>query len=180
MQAVSLAVDGKPFPLWLQHPMGLIEVASRISPQFKSNMLEALRRNNGKLSILFYSDEITPGNVIASRNERKAHGIYWSVLEFGWPLLSSELAWFTIGAIRSSVVDNISGGISYVMRMALKKFFGAPDGADLRNGVHIKIGGELHLVHGSLGILIHDERAHKFSLHAKGASGKKPCTLCKK
>eukprot|EP00959_Pyramimonas_sp_CCMP1952_P042865 896903-Pyramimonas_sp.AAC.1 len=163
--------------VWIQHPLGFLERACAEAESFKELMLETVRKH-GTLSIILYSDEVTPGNVLSNRNKRKFHALYWSIKEFGWPLLSNELLWFTVTSLRSSLVNQISGGVSNLARVALKAFFGYPSRADLRHGVHLNIGGERVLVSGSLSILVQDERAHKFMTHCKGAGGIKPCCLC--
>eukprot|EP00959_Pyramimonas_sp_CCMP1952_P225738 4720370-Pyramimonas_sp.AAC.1 len=64
------------------------------------------------------------------------------------------------------------------MKHALKYFFNRPNGPDLRNGVRLLIDGQTYLLHGKVGSMIQDERAHKFILSCKGATGIKPCCLC--
>ena len=41
-------------------------------------------------SIILYSDGVTPGNVLASTNNRKLECIYWSFAELGFVALSHE------------------------------------------------------------------------------------------
>ena len=79
------------------------------------------------------------------------------------------------------MVNSLPGGLSEVFKHALKLFFGAPAGKDLRRGVPFNIGadGEQRLIVGRLGVMIQDERAHKFTFQCKGAGGHKLCCLCK-
>ena len=44
--------------------------------------------------LLLYSDEVTPGNVMASINRRKFQAVYFSFMEFGSVALSHEEAWW--------------------------------------------------------------------------------------
>eukprot|EP00959_Pyramimonas_sp_CCMP1952_P115209 2408318-Pyramimonas_sp.AAC.1 len=83
-------------------------------------------------------------------------------------------------AARSSVVSELPGGLSQLLKYCARWFHGAGEGKpDLRHGITIQLGGETVLVHGSIGMLTQDERAHKHSLHAKGATGVKICAMCK-
>jgi hypothetical protein len=49
---------------------------------------------------VLYSDEVVPGNVLASNNRRKVWVVYASFLEFGPMHLADEDAWFCISATR--------------------------------------------------------------------------------
>ncbi|CAK0862231.1 unnamed protein product [Prorocentrum cordatum] len=64
--------------VWIQHPLGFSERASAEAESFKELILETVRRH-GTLPIIFYSDEVTPGNVLSNRNKRKFHAPYWSI-----------------------------------------------------------------------------------------------------
>eukprot|EP00959_Pyramimonas_sp_CCMP1952_P396948 8317272-Pyramimonas_sp.AAC.1 len=58
-------------------------------------------------------------------------------------------------------------------------FYGGPLGPDIRKGVTITLGGPPVLIHGDPGSLFEDERAHTYMTMCKGASGIKPCVLCR-
>eukprot|EP00959_Pyramimonas_sp_CCMP1952_P203085 4247107-Pyramimonas_sp.AAC.1 len=65
------------------------------------------------------------------------------------------------------------------MRAALRLFFGQSSSKpDLRRGITIAVGNRPALLHGELEILIRDERAHKYAMHLKEATGIKVCMLC--
>ena len=59
--------------------------------------------------LIYYSDEVTPGNQLAHKHARKVQAIYFSFLEFG-PMLSNEDLWFTATLVASSNVSRIKGG----------------------------------------------------------------------
>jgi hypothetical protein len=46
--------------------------------------------------LIIYTDEVTPGNPLATNNKRKFHAVYWSFLELGMNALCREEAWFCI------------------------------------------------------------------------------------
>eukprot|EP00959_Pyramimonas_sp_CCMP1952_P029114 610526-Pyramimonas_sp.AAC.1 len=104
--------------------------------------------------------------------------MYWTIGNFGYPILSNEDSWFTISAARSTLIDRLPGGASEAIKYMLKTFFGLPVGPDLRHGVTICIDGRPRVVWGSLKTVIQDERAHKFCFHMKGATAHKLCGLC--
>ena len=81
-------------------------------------------------SLILYSDEVTPGNVLAVRNDRKFHGIYFSFIELGVNALSREESWFVLVVEFSNTVNELSAGISQVFSKCIRYFFQA-DGFNL-------------------------------------------------
>ena len=71
-------------------------------------------------SLIFYSDEIVPGNVLSADTSRKLQMCYVSFAEFGPVNLAKEHAWFVVFATRSSVVTRIAGGMSQVTAQILR------------------------------------------------------------
>ena len=112
--------------------------------------------------ICLYGDEVTPGNPVAVVNDRKVWVIYFSFLELGCVALSAEELWFTGLVCRTSVVGEISSGISQVYGGFLKLFFGTL-GADLSAGgiVFRNRNGGLVRLFADLGMVLQDGGAHK-------------------
>eukprot|EP00959_Pyramimonas_sp_CCMP1952_P444195 9299956-Pyramimonas_sp.AAC.1 len=106
---------------------------------------------------------------------------FLQVRQYGFPELSCESLWATICTLRSSGEKQIPGGMSEVMKLVLKQFFGRPSGPDLRGGVLLNLQGDggPRLVHGELSMLLADERGHTFALQCKGGQGHKTCLFCK-
>jgi hypothetical protein len=127
---------------------------------------------------VLYSDEIVPGNTLSHDNKRKIQVIYWSFLQFGPAALASEEFWITLTAIRSSLVSDMAGGMSYVFRRLLPSFFDASS-HDFRAGIAVQVGLDVRLVFGILDMIVSDESALRQTWLCKGASGTRPCMLCK-
>ena len=73
----------------------------------------------------------------------------------------------TICVIRSTEEHKLAGGMTEVLKLILKHFFGRPNGPDLRDGIVLNLPDGPRLVHGELSMLLADERGHKFTLQAK-------------
>ena len=73
--------------------------------------------------LVAYTDEVTPGNPLAQKNNRKFQAFYWSFLEFGVSALSREEAWFTAITEYSVHVSGLSAGLSQVVGSIFKLFF---------------------------------------------------------
>jgi hypothetical protein len=181
LQTVSVkGTSRQSLQIHVQHPLAMLAATVEKSTRFRELLRATLQQHNNRISICLYSDEITPGNVLATRNDRQIQAIYWTIIQLGAAALSDEANWFTISAIQSSTVKQLSGGMSQVFKVLLRLFFGKPDGHDLRDGVVLPIPGDSshRLIFGSLGLLVQDERAHKEATYMKGASGNKICGLC--
>ena len=131
--------------------------------------------------LALYSDEVTPGNVLAAVQRRKVWVIYWSFLELGH-YLHHEDVWLPMVAVPPLSVKKVSAGISQVFCQAIKFFFGmGPGGHDLRAGIRLQgpDGAAFRLV-ATLSMFLQDGGAQKLVWWCKSDSGTRPCMLCKK
>eukprot|EP00959_Pyramimonas_sp_CCMP1952_P050772 1060802-Pyramimonas_sp.AAC.1 len=58
LQSSTIDVDGTPIDIWVQSPLGFLEVACRSSSEFQALLLDRLEKSGGVLPVLVYSDEI--------------------------------------------------------------------------------------------------------------------------
>ena len=127
-----------------------------------------------------YTDEVTPGNPLAQKNNRKFQAFYWSFLEFGVSALSREEAWFSTAITEYSVhVSGLSAGLSQVVGSIFKLFFS--EGINLAvTGVLLDFDGHTSVrLWAVLGGMLQDGGAHKAVWHSRGDSASKFCILCK-
>ena len=78
---------------------------------------------HGFLNLIWYIDEVTPGNVLSPDNKRKSQCLYVSVMEFGIDVLCKTAAWLPVALLRSSVVKRVAGGVSCCCRLLLESWF---------------------------------------------------------
>jgi hypothetical protein len=161
----------------------LLFVAFNSCGGFHTYMAERLQAHPSSVdnpwSLVLYTDEITPGNVLAPDNKRKIQAIYVSFMELEPHMLSREEAWFTIGTIRSKTVKSLHGGMSQLIGAILKHLFIgivslSATGVCLQHGNRqmVRLFARLHCI-------IQDGNAHKELFHCKGSSGTKFCMLCR-
>ena len=126
-----------------------------------------------------YTDEVTPGNPLAQKNNRKFQAFYWSFLEFGVSALSREEAWFTATTEYSVHVSGLSAGLSQVVGSIFKLFFS--DGINLAvTGVLLDFDDHTSVrLWAVLGGMLQDGGAHKAVWHSRGDSASKFCIPCK-
>ena len=87
--------------------------------QVRSNRPSSFRR---PWNIVIYSDEVTPGDPVKPRNDRKFQTVYWSFMEFGNTALSHEEAWFCMMTEYSHVINEVQAGMSQVFAQIINPF----------------------------------------------------------
>ena len=168
----------------IAHPMALLWKATKECSSFRNLFLDRLQSNppsiDNPLGLIIYTDEVTPGDPLAPMNLRKFHIIYWTFMELGFNALSREESWFTVAAPHSTVVNELSAGLSQVMAAVLTAFFPS-DGMNFQTtGVLLDFG-----EHGSFRVwarvagFLMDGGAHKYVWHSRGDGASKFCLLCK-
>ena len=160
------------------HPLALIYHLCAVSLQFKEFMSDKLRETkcgwNKQWSIIVYGDEVGPGNALKHYNKRKLHCVYYTFAELGTRALTSEWFWFTLVVCRSSVIEQIDGGVGAFYAAMLQTFFGRSANFTT-SGVLI---GSC-MLYATLEHLISDMDEYKHMLDLKGHNGLFPCLFCK-
>ena len=136
------AVDdnGDPQEIALVNPFAFIQLAIKRCILFKAFLLNVFRQCGNRITIVLYSDEISPGQVLVARVPRKTQTIYWSLFEFGSYILSQEDAWFPLATVRSDDVATISAGMSQLAKLAMQQFFGVSEmESDLTDLTFVKV-----------------------------------------
>ena len=130
---VALPMLGRAEPLVLElvNPAAMLSLACTTSAEFGARVarLVASTRPTPQrpCRTAVYTDEITPGNQLRSRNPRKIHAVYWTLLDLGMELLSDDSMWFVLAVVRSGVVNDMPDGLSCFMRIALNLFYSPAD-----------------------------------------------------
>jgi hypothetical protein len=132
-----------------------------------------------ELSIIFYLDEVTPGDPLKPDLKRKFYAYYISFAEFGPEVLFKEEVWLTVAVLRTTMLDGVQAGVSGATRQLLHQMF-LGDVPNFTTGVAIDLkhlGAKLF--RGRLRHFIADAAALKYLFDIKGASGLKNCIECR-
>ena len=109
------------------NPAAMLYTAVRENGSYSSMLQEALRVRpstpDEPWRFAVYSDEVTPGNVMAPDNLRRVWIFYWALLALSMQSLYTEDAWYLLCAKRSSEVSKVPGGVSAIMAACLEAFF---------------------------------------------------------
>ena len=160
------------------HPLALIWYLCSVSLQFKEFMSDKLRETScgwqKPWKLILYGDEVGPGNNLKHYNKRKLHCVYWSFAELGTRALSSEWFWFTLVVCRSTVINEVDGGVGAFFTAMLQILFGR-SASFTTSGVLIGSA----MLYATLGHVIADMDEFKHMFDLKGHNGLFPCLFCK-
>ena len=165
-------LDGSTVPLKVCSPQRVLQHFVQEAPVIKELVRRKLEQHGANIwRLLVYHDEVTPGNVLRPDNKRKICVLYMSFAEFEL-LLRDELMWFPVAVARHDTISNTKGGLSGVLLCMFQSFF-----ADMHAGIYLAC---LRVVlQFRFSNMIADEDALRAAWSVKGASGIRPCMLCK-
>ena len=127
--------------------------------------------------LVFYLDEVTPGNPMKQENSRKIWGIYLTFRELGKARLSQTKFWLPMACLRTIICKETLHGLTSVVRLLLRSLFVGPEGWSTA-GVLVGLD-EPRILFAVLGNLLGDEAALNRVCSSKGAGGIVPCVICK-
>ena len=160
------------------NPFTLLEHVCKRSVKF-SKLLQDTTNHSSELQ--FYCDEFTPGNALRTDGGRETMGIYWSVSTLPSWFTNAEWGLFFWGAVPSSVLETIPGGLGQVMRRVLHVCFTRRLQGSFFYGVDLPApdGSQFNLVIPRLGDFIFDLKAFGQLLGWKGSGSYHCCAICK-
>lgn len=175
--------DGSPVSLQVAHPLAMLHHAYATCAPFRQLIKRKLAEwpcsAEQPWSLILYSDEVVPGNVLAPMPSRKCQVVYYSFQELGLETLSREDGWFCATVKRSRLVNQVAGGMAQVIGALLKLLF-TPGGHHLSETGILLTGGDDPPVRlfAKLKVLIQDGAAHKQTWHCRGDGATVFCSLC--
>ena len=173
--------DNKPPFAWkLARIDKLLQYVCKASPVYSELLTVVANRVRGApLSLVLYMDEVTPGDALALRHDRKFWMVFFTFLEFGADMLWREELWLPLGCLRHGVSVRVDGGISCATRLLLREMFFGPSMLAGAGAPVALANGTSMLVRARLSKLLADMDAFKGILCLRGANGWKPCLRCK-
>ena len=174
LKSLDIVVDGKAQKVQYLDPKAFLQAAVKNSRGF-AEMLGQLQTGQSfasPLSWCLYIDEVTPGNALRPRQNRKVFVAYWSCLEWTTRVLQSEEAWFPLMVVLSTVVKAI-GGVNVLWKYVMQQVL-----CEMQAGVVVELPVGARMLFFQMKCFICDEVALKQSLETKGATGTICCPCC--
>ena len=173
-QVIPLQSEAGNVMRWqIQSPGKLFQHFYERLPGFR-NLVQHSKSISSTWHIVFYGDEITPGNVLRPSNRRRVYCFYFTFKEFRQHI-RDERCWLPLAVLRHSVVEQLRGGLSQAVKLLVASFFNGP--VNFSSGVELD--GCTSALKAELSNILGDEAALKSIWSSKGAAGMKPCMCCK-
>lgn len=149
---------------------------THISPTFADVMMRCTR-DGRPLRLVIFADELCPGNPFRPEKSRTLMCIYWSFID--WPswMLSRSFAWPCFSILRSIVIEELEGAMTYLSRVILRTFF-PETGESLATGVLIQSPNGPYIVKAVFAGWLCDLVGHKEVTQWKGHQGNVCCFEC--
>ena len=163
------------------NPFAYLYHLTAVSDSFATMMADSMSGTR-PMKLIMYIDELTPGNPLRPDKGRTTQSVYWCFADWPQWVLQRADAWLLFTTVRSSVVSQLPGGVSNLMRKILNIFFPASGDSFTRGVTFVRrqpIGHSNIMLTAEFCGFLADEKAHKEILGVKGAAGTKPCTTCK-
>ena len=122
------------------------------------------------LTMVFYSDECTPGNVLSPDTTRKSCMVYVTFLHMP---LHLEASWMTLSVIRAKDIRRCTGGFPAIVRGLLEQIR-----ADTQDGMVISLDSGPELLFIDRVLVLADHEGMRALSGWKGSSGYRPCFKC--
>ena len=168
----------------VQSPAAMLVHCSENCRGFRKLLQDTYDRHgaNAPWSLILYADGVSPADTMSKNDQRTFYAVYWSFQEFGPAALATEEVWFTLAVMRTTLLEQIPGGLSHVLRTLFEEFFFNPAaGIDFeRSGVLLRLASGVAIaLCCTLAVAIADEPALKDMFCAKGHQGLRCCMLCR-
>jgi hypothetical protein len=170
---------GDPVPWELCDPNLLLARLVAESPVLQNWFQSALQQRPCSAEqpwrLLVGFDEFVPGNKLRVDNSRKCMNLSFSFVELG-SALSCDLAWFTPVSVRKTVMQQVDGGWSCMLKEYLKLHLLSPGGLESAAGVALDLGGgKVAVLHAKVHQILSDGDGLRIAMDWMGHASTKPC-----
>ena len=176
--------EGGTVDLEIQYPFAMLYHAATISKCFSHLILRTLAKYPASLSspwrLVFYTDDVGPGNQLGYKHLRKFTAAYYSLLEFGAAALSDEEVWFELAVCRATVTSTLKDGDSGLIACLIHEGFFNEATHDMRTaGICLKLfDGQTVRLWVVFSMYLADADALRAAFGFKGHAGLKCCSIC--
>ena len=115
--------DGTTYKWQIGRPQWVLQFLAKHSDALKRVLQGMPSSPDEPLSILHYHDEITPGHLLAPVHARMFTSFRFTFAQMGKHLLTCEEMWFEYAVLRTSVLKQVTGGMSCVIAKLMHVFF---------------------------------------------------------
>ena len=175
VQRLELGLSGLKY-LNVVNPFAYLYYLSTISQSF-SELMHDCCKGGHPLRLIIYADEMNPGNPFRPEKSRTLQCVYWAFADWPSHVLSRTFSWLVLFTMRSTMVEKIPGGMSYMCRLMLRCFF-QEQGHSMDRGIMLTFNNESFLVTAVFAGFLCDLKGHKENTEWKGTGANVCCLSC--
>eukprot|EP00435_Cladocopium_sp_Y103_P004786 s4498_g1.t1 len=149
----------------------LLQAKVEACPLYARLLSDAWERHRGELTLVVFSDDATPGNILAPRQPKKSCMIYASFLELS--VLFQDSCWLPLSNIRANEITEQNYSHAEYLRCVLEFVYDTA-----QHGMAITLRGGPSLLWIRKVIILGDHEGLRAFAGCKGAAGLKPCWRC--
>ena len=116
-------IDGTTYKWHIGRPQRVLRFLARHSDALKRVLQSMPSSPDEPLSVLHYHDEVTPGHLLAPVHARMFTSFRFKFAQMGKHLLTCEEMWFEYAVLRTTVLKEVTGGMSTVMAKLMHVLF---------------------------------------------------------
>ena len=161
----------KNVPVYVNSLPELLQAKVDVCPLFARLLSDAWKDCGGRLTLVVFSDDATPGNILAARQPKKSCMIYASFLELNVLFLDS--CWLPLSNKRTNEITEEEYSHAEYLRCVLEAVHDAA-----QHGIAITLQQGASLLWISKVIVLGDHEGLRAFAGCKGAAGLKPCWRC--
>ena len=116
-------IDGTTYKWHIGRPQRVLRFLASHSDALKRVLQSMPSSPDEPLTVLHYHDEVTPGHLLAPVHSRMFTSFRFTFAQMGKHLLTCEEMWFEYAVLRTSVLKQVTGGMSCVIAKLMHVFF---------------------------------------------------------
>eukprot|EP00435_Cladocopium_sp_Y103_P048264 s612_g14.t1 len=164
--------EKKDVPVYVNSFPELLQAKIDTCPLYGRLLSEAWEKHAGNLTLVVFSDDATPGNILAARQPKKSCMIYASFLEL--PILFLDACWLPLSNKRTTEITDAGYSHAEYLRCVLESVHDTA-----QNGLAITLPRHGHsLLIIKKAIILGDHEGLRAFAGCKGAAALKPCWRC--
>ena len=176
---ISLHLDkGGTFDWEVVDPTKLLPLLLESSPALQEVYWRALGEGRASQAdpwrIVLTWDEFCPGNKLRVDNRRKCMNVAMNFVNLGPAALTQDWTWIPLICVRTTVIRQVRGGWSHMLREFLRHMLAGPSGFRTA-GVPVTLHGEVHLLHATVSAMLSDGDGLRQAYDWRGSAALKPC-----
>ena len=166
----ALARGSQNVPVYVNSLPDLLQAKVDACPLFARLLSDAWEEYDGRLTFVVFSDDATPGNILAARQPKKSCMIYASFLEL--KILFQDSCWLPLSNMRNNEITEKGYSHAEYLRCVLEYVHDA-----CQHGIAITLRQGASLVWICKVLVLGDHEGLRAFAGCKGAAGLKPKTL---